>query len=194
MSAFSELLAAEFAPYGSLSQGQLNLLEAHYALLMHWNKRLNLTRITELSSVVRLHYCESLFLGLHLPKVVELRIADVGSGAGFPGIPVAVVRPDCSVDLIESHARKAVFLSEASRVLPNVCVISRRAEECSAEYDWIVSRAVRPAEVLALDLAPKAALLLNSEEAQGIGGEIFDLPWGEKHALLLTNVPRGTAR
>ena len=89
MSAFSELLAAEFAPYGSLSQSQLDLLEAHYALLMHWNKRLNLTRITELVSVVRLHYCESLFLGLHLPKTT-LRIADVGSGAGFPGIPVAV--------------------------------------------------------------------------------------------------------
>ena len=96
--------------------------------------------------------------------------------------------------LIESHARKAVFLSESSRALPNVKVISRRAEDCLTEYDWIISRAVRPTDVLALSLASNAALLLNSEEAQAIEGEIFDLPWGEKRALLLTNVPRGTSR
>ena len=81
-------------------------------------------------------------MGSRLPAGV-LRIADVGSGAGFPGFPVAVLRPDCSVTLIESHQRKAVYLKEASRKLPNVRVLSKLAEDVAdigEEYDWVISR------------------------------------------------------
>jgi 16S rRNA (guanine527-N7)-methyltransferase len=83
-------------------------LRAHFELLQRWNKSLNLTRI---DSVER-NYGESLFLGRHLPPG-PLRICDIGSGAGFPGFPVAVLRPDCEITLIEAHQRKAVFLKEA---------------------------------------------------------------------------------
>src|ERR1700730_14203736 len=113
---FRKLLASEFAPYTGLSDEQLDRLERHYRLLTLWNKRINLTRINSLEDVVRFHYCESLFLAKELP-VGALSIVDVGSGAGFPGIPVAILRPECRVHLLESHQRKAVFLREASREL-----------------------------------------------------------------------------
>src|SRR5436190_19106424 len=142
-----ELLAREFAPYGSLSPEQLDQLESHYELLLRWNAKLNLTRIDSVEEAARLHYCESLFLGRNLPAG-PLWIVDIGSGAGFPGIPIAILRPDCSVTLVESHKRKGVFLSEAVRNLTNVKVITDRAENLKDKFDWLVSRAVAPRDVL----------------------------------------------
>jgi 16S rRNA (guanine527-N7)-methyltransferase len=175
MEDFKEILAREFAPFGALSESQLHLLELHYQLLLRWNKKLNLTRITDLRESVQLHYCESLYLAQFLPRQ-PLKIMDVGSGAGFPGIPIAIYRPDCMVDLVESHQRKAVFLTEAVRhlSLSNVRVVAKRAEDVAGPYDWVVSRAVKPADVLRLKLAPNTAVL-------GATGD--KLPWGESRAL-----------
>src|SRR5580704_16335876 len=106
---FRELLRREYQPWGELSDLQLDQLERHYQLLESWNRRLNLTRIEDLLDVVRFHYCESLFVSTVLPSG-PLRVCDIGSGAGFPGIPLAVFRPDLQVVLIESDQRKAVFL------------------------------------------------------------------------------------
>src|SRR5262249_25647948 len=144
-------------------------LESHFNLLTAWNQRLNLTRIESLEDAVKLHYCESLFLGYWLPPGA-LHIADVGSGAGFPGIPIAILRPECSVTLVESHQRKSVFLAEASRGLPNVRVLLSRAEEIHESFDWVVSRAVDPKSVLNLNQAPRAALLSNEGQTP--------IPWG----------------
>src|SRR5881394_2420015 len=105
-SSFREELSTGFA---GLSESQLNALCDHYRLLLSWNERLNLTRVVSAAEAARIHYVESLFLGAQLPPGA-LRIVDVGSGAGFPGIPVAILRPECKVDLVESHQRKAVFL------------------------------------------------------------------------------------
>lgn len=184
---FRELLASEFAPYGELSGDQHAQLEEHYRLLVRWNEKINLTRIRRLEDVVRLHYCESLFLGRTLPAG-SLQIADIGSGAGFPGVPVAVFRPECTVDLIESHQRKAAFLREASRDLPNVRVLVQRAETCESHYDWIISRAVRPVELVNLNLAPNVALLTGREDASWLNGESLDVPWGNKRVLRVFHV------
>ncbi len=188
MSEFQRLLAAEFAPYGKLNESQLTALEAHYELLLRWNRKINLTRIVELQEAVRLHYCESLYLATLLPPV-PLLIADVGSGGGFPGVPVAVLRPDCSVTLIESHQRKAAFLREI-RGLQNVQVYAGRAEECSVGFDWLVARAVRPSEVLALGLAPRAALLISKSDAASLGAKLYSIPWGQDRVAAI--VPRET--
>src|SRR5215471_17097619 len=110
---FRELLFNEFRPYATLTDPQLDRLERHYNALIRWNQTLNLTRIKDINDVVRYHYCESLYLGLKFPRG-PLRVADIGSGAGFPGIPIAIFRPDIDVTLIESHQRKAVFLRESS--------------------------------------------------------------------------------
>ena len=180
MDDFRALLAAEFAPVGTLTDDQLDRLEQHFRLLCNWNKRLNLTRISGVREAAQFHYCESLYLAQWLPKG-KLRIADVGSGGGFPGIVVAVLRPDCTVDLIESHQRKAAFLREASRQLPNVNVVAMRADECTVRYDWMISRAVRVEDLLRLRLAPNSALLLGAEDGKDF--ESLKMPWGERRIL-----------
>ena len=175
MEDFKALLKGEFLPFGELTDAQLLLLERHYRLLLRWNQKINLTRITDLADAVKYHYCESLYLAKRLPPR-PLEIVDIGSGAGFPGIPVAVYRPDCTLDLVESHQRKAVFLSEAVRelALPNVRILGVRAEDVSRHYEWLVSRAVRPDEILHLDLAENMSLLCNRGEP---------LPWGDERGL-----------
>jgi 16S rRNA (guanine(527)-N(7))-methyltransferase RsmG len=192
VSAFKDLLATEFAPFGSLSETQIAALERHYSLLMHWNRRMNLTRIEELAHAVRLHYCESLFLGKSLPDRA-VRIADIGSGAGFPGFPVAVIRPESTVDLIESHQRKAVFLREVCSGLGNVRVVATRAETLRVRtYDWVVSRAVRPSEVLALGLAPQAAVLMSAADLDALDllpVSVKQIPWGTGRVLAIFTAP-----
>src|SRR5579864_4407685 len=180
---FRELLAKLFEPFGRLSEDQLDALERHYDLLMLWNRKLNLTRITDLDEVIRLHYGESLFLGSVLPAG-PLRIADVGSGAGFPGFPIAVLRPECEVDLIESHKRKAVFLPEASRGVGNVRVIDDRAERVERRYDWVVSRAVRHDALVDLGLAPNLAVL----SSDGGGDCCIPVPFNPGHLIQMFHV------
>ena len=179
---FKELLAEEFRPYGSLSEVQLEQLARHYSALTHWNKRLNLTRIRELKESVQFHYCESLFLARALPPGAH-RLVDIGSGGGFPGIPVAIFRPDCEVTLVESHQRKAVFLREATRGLENVKVISKRAEDVRDQFDWLISRAVAPTNVLGLTIADNRALLIGEEDAIKLKGRAIVIPWGTRRVL-----------
>ena len=185
---FKELLAAEFAPFGLLSDLQLNQLEGHYDVLTRWNARMNLTRISDLKDSVQLHYCESLWLAKYLP-LGSHRIVDVGSGGGFPGIPVAIFRPECEVTLVESHQRKAVFLREAARDLTNVRVLPKRAEDVAERFDWLISRAVAPNEVLKLELAKNVALLIGQEDATDLAGASLQLPWGTGRVLFHVERP-----
>jgi 16S rRNA (guanine527-N7)-methyltransferase len=182
---FRELLSREFAPYGRLSESQLDQLAAHYTLLERWNARMNLTRIRHLDDVVRLHYCESLFLGTLLPPG-PLSIADIGSGAGFPGLPLAVSRPEIRLALVESNQRKAVFLREAAYRLPNVRIRASRAESVEERFDWVVSRAVSPVDVIDLRLARNVALLISQKDASQLSGwEIHVIPWGHGRVAAL---------
>lgn len=173
---FREIVSREFP----LSIRQLDQLEAHYELLVRWNAKLNLTRIESVEQAAQLHYCESLYLGSKL-ATGPLRIADVGSGAGFPGTPISILRRECHVTLVESHQRKAVFLRESTRDLSNVTVFAGRAEDLTQRFDWVVSRAVKPEDVLALPLAEKFALLVGPEDAQKCNGT--PLPWGKGRFL-----------
>ncbi len=183
--AFRDLLQAEFRPHGELSTQQLDQLEQHFNLLTQWNKRLNLTRIEGVLDSVRFHYCESLYLGLKLPAG-RLRVADVGSGAGFPGFPIAVLRPDLDVTLIESHQRKAVFLREAIRGLGNARVLGSRAEEVIERFDWVVSRAVSPKDVLASNQAPNYAFLIGEKDAPASFVTTAS-PWGQSRVLAISS-------
>jgi 16S rRNA (guanine527-N7)-methyltransferase len=185
---FADLLRERLAGIAELSAVQVAMLEAHYELMVRWNRTLNLTTISGVEEAVERHYCESLFLGKFL-AAPGLRIADLGSGAGFPGFPVAVLRPDCAVTLIESHQRKAVFLKEASRGLANVRVMARRAEEVTESFDCVISRAVSYRDLSASlgRLAAKSILLTGAEAPPEDLG--FDwqppiaLPWGSQRFL-----------
>jgi 16S rRNA (guanine527-N7)-methyltransferase len=185
---FADLLSERLGGMVALSPAQIASLEAHYDLLKRWNQVLNLTRIEDLAEAVERHYCESLFLAAHLPSS-PLRICDVGSGGGFPGIPVAVARPDCSVVLIESHQRKAVFLKEACRALTNVQVVNRRAEEIQERFDHAISRAVSYDDLVRpiKKLAGAADLLTGAEDPPTRMGfswqDPIPLPWGKQRYL-----------
>jgi 16S rRNA (guanine527-N7)-methyltransferase len=185
---FADLLRQRLAGVCELSPGQVEALEAHYQLLLRWNRTLNLTSIRRMEEAVERHYCESLFLGAHLPPGC-LRIADIGSGAGFPGWPVAVLRPECSVTLIESHQRKAVFLREASRNLLNVRVLARRAEDVNERFDWAISRAVSYEDLASFlkNLAASVDLLTGGEAPPDGMGFVWQppilVPWGGQRFL-----------
>ena len=176
-----------FAEFG-LTPSQVSALEGHLDLLVRWNQKLNLTAIRSREEAIRRHYWESLFLGLHLPAG-QLRIADVGSGAGFPGLPVSILRPDCFVTLIESHQRKAVFLREASRGVGNVRVVAKRAQDVKETFDHVISRAVSYEDLSAFlkILAPCADLLGGAEvppvELGFMWQDPVPLPWGERRFL-----------
>jgi 16S rRNA (guanine527-N7)-methyltransferase len=127
-------------------------------------------------------------LASHLPASAGQRISDVGSGAGFPGLPVAVVRPDLAVTLVESHQRKAVFLREASRDLSNVRVLAVRAEDVHESFDWLISRAVSYEDLTAVmrRSGARVALLGGIEEPPadwGVSWNVLPLPWGKQRFL-----------
>src|ERR1700722_3753918 len=162
---FRETLEKEISSLVSLSDTQTAQLYEHYALLDRWNKKINLTTVEPGTQMVIRHYCESLFFAAHL-ETDRGSIADIGSGAGFPGIPLAILKPECSVTLVESHQRKAVFLREATRTLENVSVVAQRVEELTTSFDWLVARAVKPTDVIALTprLAPNIGLMLGEDD------------------------------
>jgi 16S rRNA (guanine527-N7)-methyltransferase len=187
---FADILRERLGGRVVLGQAQVDLLEMHFVLLTRWNKVLNLTAIRSEEEAVERHYCESIFLAMHLPAG-PLRVADVGSGGGFPGFPVGVMRPDCSVTLIESHQRKSVFLRDVTRRLDNFRILAMRAEEVREEFDHVISRAVSYGDLTGSlkNLGVSADLLTGGEappeELGFVWKESVRLPWGKERFLRL---------
>ena len=185
---FAEVLRKRISPIAELSTIQVHQLEDHYNRLVKWNKVLNLTRLNGAEEIVERHYCESIFLAVHLP-VGALTIADVGSGGGFPGIPVAILRPECRVSLIESHQRKSVFLRESSRELRNVQVLSERVEHVNTRFDWMICRAVKFSDIEKpiSALSARLAIMGTNQPAASrfTWNNPVQLPWGHKRYLWL---------
>jgi len=198
---FAESLERELRPWLRLSEGQIRQLHEHYELLQFWNKKINLTSVKPGVETVIRHYCESLLFGAHFPgDSRRVSVADVGSGAGFPGVPLAILKPEWKVALIESNLRKAVFLREATRSLDNVSVLAQRAEDVSVPYEWVVSRAVSPTAVLnnVPRLASRVGLMLGEEDFSTVKSisniawsEPLQLPWGDRR-ICVFGVSRGT--
>jgi 16S rRNA (guanine527-N7)-methyltransferase len=182
---FSALLRAKLDGIYELSPVQLARLEQHYEILTRWNRVLNLTSLRTVEEAVERHYCESVFAALQLPES-RISVADIGSGGGFPGIPIAIVRPECAMTLIESHQRKAAFLKESVRQLGNVRILARRAEDVYEQFDWVVSRAVKYAEIhqILARMAPNVELLSGELEEVDLSGLAWEapirLPWGDR--------------
>lgn len=166
---------------------------SHFQTLLRWNARINLTRITGVEEAARRHYAESVFLARQLPPDSK-RIADLGSGAGFPGFPVALVQPDLEVLLIESDQRKAAFLRESTAELPNVRVRCVRSGEFTESVDWIVSRAVKAKDVLELTrrVARGLTILAASDGESMQASRVIPLPWDPSSVCLSLDVPRET--
>jgi 16S rRNA (guanine(527)-N(7))-methyltransferase RsmG len=176
-----------------LGDAQIQALERHLEMLVKWNRKMNLTSLADVDEIVRRHYAESLWLGSVLPAG-PLSIADVGSGAGFPGYPIAVLRPESSVALIESSSRKAVFLRQACRGIENLKVIEGRAEDCRERFDWLVARGVAWRDLAGLvgRLADCVGVLVGEGSVRELQGdpriawrEPLPVPWMERSVAML---------
>jgi len=188
-------------------------ISTYIDILLHWNPRINLTAICNEEEIVTRHFGESLFAATHLfPKVSsaysassavkafdvdldvpgaqsprpEARLADLGSGAGFPGIPIKLWAPNISVTLIESSHKKSTFLKEVTRALTltDINIQNTRAETLPAgAFDVVTLRAVeRFAHVLPIAarlLAPsgRLALLISSSQLAQARSTLPDLTW-----------------
>ncbi|MEO6804335.1 MAG: 16S rRNA (guanine(527)-N(7))-methyltransferase RsmG [Granulicella sp.] len=140
----NERITQLLKPYlDSLPETLVPQLSLYLDLLMKWNARTNLTAIREPEEIVRRHFGESLFASIHLPEASTL--LDFGSGAGFPGLPIQLLRPELMVTLAESQNKKATFLREAVRTLGLKTIIwADRVEAmpASAQFDIVTLRAV----------------------------------------------------
>ncbi len=135
-----------------LETGAIVALAAYLKLLRQWNRVYNLTGVHELDELVERHVVESLALG---PMLQGRRIADVGTGAGVPGIPLAITEPDRQFTLIESRAKRVRFLRHVVGVLKldNIVIQHCRAEDLPSvpPFDTVLARAVAPpAELIEL--------------------------------------------
>lgn len=136
----SQLLAA--AGLGPLQLSETKQLTDYLSLLQRWNARTNLTAVRDADSMLQRHFVESIACAQALPTEIHT-LLDFGSGAGFPGLPIAICRPQIAVTLAESQGKKAAFLREAVRV---TCVSAQvhngRAETLATEFDCVTLRAV----------------------------------------------------
>jgi len=137
-------LLQPFLDREELSQAQLQQLSDYLDLLLHWNAKTNLTAVREPEEIVTRHFGESLFLARVVSREAPATAIDVGSGAGFPGIPLKIYSPQIAVTLVESQNKKATFLKEAIRkcTLIDIDVFAGRAEDSKLKADLVTLRAV----------------------------------------------------
>ncbi|HTZ34153.1 MAG TPA: 16S rRNA (guanine(527)-N(7))-methyltransferase RsmG [Methylomirabilota bacterium] len=125
---------------------QVALIQRYMRILGSWNEKLNLTAIRDPLEILHRHFCESMFAALTVP--IEFgRLADIGTGAGFPGVPLKIFRPELELFLVESNIKKGTFLAEVLRELelPGARVLISRYEELAEELaplDFVCARAV----------------------------------------------------
>jgi 16S rRNA (guanine527-N7)-methyltransferase len=142
-------IALLLRPFAELNHQQLADTLTYINLLQKWNSRINLTAVRSLREIVTRHFGESFFAAQTLVGNNHTgTITDLGSGAGFPGVPIAMFAPSAKVTLIESNGKKAAFLNEAIRALAlkNVTVFSHRAEEYTDTSSLVIMRAVEKFE------------------------------------------------
>jgi 16S rRNA (guanine527-N7)-methyltransferase len=130
----------------SVSSKQVVLIQQYIRTLLRWNEKLNLTAIRDPLEILYRHFCESMFAAGAIP-VDKGRLADIGSGPGFPGIPLKIICPELELCLVESNIKKGTFLAEVVRELQltNTRVLISRYEELGEELaplDYVCSRAV----------------------------------------------------
>ena len=143
----------------ALSQPQLQQLSDYLDLLLRWNAKTNLTAVREPEEIAARHFGESLFLARNVSRGALRTAIDLGSGAGFPGIPLKIYAPQLEITLEDSQNKKATFLNEVIRrlTLMDINVFSGRAEESGVKADLVTLRAVEKFEAA----VPTAVSLLN---------------------------------
>jgi 16S rRNA (guanine527-N7)-methyltransferase len=127
-------------------EGQILQIQQYIRILLAWNEKIDLTAIRDPLEILYRHFCESMLAGISVP-LEHGRLADVGSGGGFPGLPLKILRPGLHIFLVESNIKKATFLAEVVRELglTETQVLVSRYEELGEELaplDYVCTRAL----------------------------------------------------
>lgn len=180
-------LLSPFIPASLLSSKQIRSIQAYLDLLLKWNAKMNLTAIRDPDEIMTRHFGESFFAAHQLfPSGNSDNTAtDIGSGAGFPGLPMKLCAESLNLTLIESNHRKATFLREVVRILylESVTVVSERAEQVSGQADVVTLRAVESFErilptVRSLTrLGGRTALLIGSSQVEAAKSILPKAQW-----------------
>ncbi len=147
---------------GEISEEKLNQFEKFSSLLVEWNEKMNLTAITDPNGISVRHFADSISPLFYAEIKENAKIIDVGTGAGFPGVPLKIMRPDLEITLMDSLNKRITFLKEVREQIgleKTECVHARaeefgRKEEYREKYDIGVSRAVASLKVLAEYVLP----------------------------------------
>jgi 16S rRNA (guanine527-N7)-methyltransferase len=198
-----ELVCSVLAPFGfQPPAGMLAAIRRYVKLLEKWNKRISLTSLKDTKEILERHFGESLVAVRAVP-ILQGRLADVGSGGGFPGLPIKMAAPKVDLTLIESNTRKAAFLSEVIRTLQlaNARVVNQRMEEIHSlrdSLDFVTARALGNTHALlnwsdlSLRNDGKVVLWLGAEDAKEISlspswiwHQPISIPRSESRVLLI---------
>lgn len=173
-----------------LSEQALEKFETYLALLLKWNSRLNLTAVREPQAIIRRHFVECIQCAQALPEASEQEtLLDFGSGAGLPGFPIAICRPEIRVTLAESQKKKAAFLREAVRSLGlKAEVFDGRVEDMAHErlFSIVTLRAVdkmvEACRVGLRHLVPGGEMVLFATEGTepGLLAALPEISWRER--------------
>jgi len=192
----------DFSP--SLEQSEA--IAEYISLLLRWNQKISLTRVTDPVEILRFHFGESLFAVRKVP-IREGRLADVGAGAGFPGLALKIAVPALDVVLIDSSTKKAAFLAEVCRSLglKGVRILKTRAEDIKADderFEYITGRALGKYSMLLewasrhLEPSANVVLWLGEEEVDRLSRN-DNWEWrkperipGSKQRFILVGSPR----
>jgi 16S rRNA (guanine527-N7)-methyltransferase len=195
-------IARLLQPYAKVDDEQLSNISIYIDLLLKWNSKMNLTAVRDPEQIVARHFGESLFAASHLlnPHWTG-SIVDIGSGAGFPGLPLAMYAPAATVTLIESQGKKVAFLNEVifALGLKNAKAWAGRAEAFPTKMDLVTMRAVERFEgalpIACQLVAPggRLALMVGNSQvrlAEELGTHLrwsppLNMPGGNSRVLLI---------
>ena len=158
---FFEILKAQANKIDiKLKENELEKFYSYMKSLIEWNKKINLTAITEPEDIIRKHFIDSLTINKYIDE--NMKVIDVGTGAGFPGVPLKILRDDLDITLLDSLNKRLIFLDEVIKEndLKNIKAIHYRVEDVGKSknyremFDIAVSRAVAPLNVLVEYLLP----------------------------------------
>jgi 16S rRNA (guanine527-N7)-methyltransferase len=175
-------------PYAKLDEQRLRLISIYIDLLLKWNARINLTAVREPEEIVTRHFGESFFVAEILgSQAVPQTAIDLGAGAGFPGIPLAISMPQTRVTLIESNQKKSTFLREviSSLGLKNVGVFIGRGEDYPNQAGLVTMRAVErlekalPTAVGLAESGGRVGLMISTLQITSAKALAKDVEWSQ---------------
>ena len=203
---FKEKLKERFSAYNiELTDNQIESFEKYYNLLIEWNEKFNLTAITDEDEVIEKHFVDSVLPYEILPQ--NAKIIDIGAGAGFPSIPLKIVRPDLNFLLIDSVNKKITFINEviSNLNMSGIIAIHSRIEDLAVNpayretFDICISRAVARLNTLAEYSLPFVKLggKMIAYKSKQIDDEMFEarkaikLLGGEIKEVSINNLENG---